>query len=80
MIEIFEQVDKERKQVFKPAERPWEEFVQLQTTVKWHFEQHKKIKRRWKITGWTIGIVVVSLGVLALFSYLIATYLTEVRQ
>ena len=78
MNEIFEQVDKARKQVFKkPQESPHEELKDLQATMNWHFEQHEKTKRRWKTAGIIAAGIFVTLTLIGLCSFFIAMFLTK---
>ena len=66
MNEIFDQVNKNRKQIFKPAERPCDDFKKLQYHFANHLIRHKKNWRRWKIAGICVaGIVFVTGLVLA---------------
>ena len=73
VTEIFDQVDKTRKQIFKPADRPCEDLKELRIKVECHLVGHAKNKRRWK---WA-GLIVLVLLLLSLLSFLFALVITK---
>jgi len=70
MTELFEQVDNETKQIFKPPRRPCEYFTQ-------HLDWHEKMKRRWKIAILVFTASIFVLLLIFLSSYMIAEYMAK---
>ena len=77
MIEIFDQVKKDRKQIFKKPEGPSDELLTLGEIVEKHLDWHIKMKQRWKMAGIVAAITITALTILIGSGFIFASYMSK---